>query len=73
MRIKKEKDDIWLPQLLAGIGMVTSTSEGKRMITQGAVSINGSKVSCEDLPLAGVSELIIKVGKRKFKKVIFEG
>jgi tyrosyl-tRNA synthetase len=73
VRVKKEKNDVWLPQLLAGIGMVSSTSEGKRMISQGAVSIDGSKVSGEDLPLAGVSELIIKVGKRKFKKVIFEG
>jgi tyrosyl-tRNA synthetase len=64
---------VWLPQLLAGIGMVSSTSEGKRMILQGAVSLDGSKVSSEDLSLGGVSELIIKVGKRKFKKVVFEG
>jgi tyrosyl-tRNA synthetase len=72
VRVKNEKDDLWLPQLLAGIGMVSSTSEGKRMISQGAVSLDGSKVSSEDLSLAGVAELIIKVGKRKFKKVIFE-
>jgi tyrosyl-tRNA synthetase len=72
VRMKKEKNDVWLPQLLAGIGMVSSTSEGKRMISQGAVSLDGSKVSSEDLSLDGVSELIIKVGKRKFKKVIFE-
>jgi tyrosyl-tRNA synthetase len=71
-RMKKEKDVVWLPQLLAGIGMVSSTSEGKRMISQGAVSLDGSKVSSEDLPLAGVSEIIVKVGKRKFKKVVFE-
>jgi tyrosyl-tRNA synthetase len=73
VRVKKEKNDVWLPQLLAGIGMVSSTSEGKRMILQGAVSLDGSKVSSEDLSLGGVSELIIKVGKRKFKKVVFEG
>jgi tyrosyl-tRNA synthetase len=70
--IKKGKDAIWIPQLLASIGMVTSTSEGKRMITQGAVSINGSKISSEDLPLSDVDELVIKVGKRKFKKVLLE-
>jgi tyrosyl-tRNA synthetase len=72
VRMRKEKNDVWLPQLLAGIGMVSSTSEGKRMILQGAVSLDGRKVSSEDLSLDGVSELIIKVGKRKFKKVIFE-
>jgi len=71
-KIRKGSDGIWIPQLLLSIGMVTSTSEGKRMITQGAVSINGSKVSSEDLPVSDMGELIIKVGKRKFKKVIFE-
>ena len=71
-KIRKGTDGIWIPQLLLSIGMVTSTSEGKRMITQGAVSINGSKISSEDLPVSDKSELIIKVGKRKFKKVIFE-
>jgi tyrosyl-tRNA synthetase len=72
LRIKKSKDVIWVPQLLATAGMVASTSEGKRMITQGAVSINGSKIASEDLPVSDADELIIKVGKRKFKKVIFE-
>jgi len=71
-KIRKGTDGLWIPQLLLSIGMVTSTSEGKRMITQGAVSINGSKVSSEDLPVSDMGELIIKVGKRKFKKVIFE-
>jgi tyrosyl-tRNA synthetase len=71
-KIKKGNDAIWIPQLLLSIGMVTSTSDGKRMITQGAVSINGSKVSSEDLPVRDTGELIIKVGKRKFKKVVFE-
>ena len=72
VRLKKDKEVVWLPQLLAAVGMVASTSEGKRMITQGAVNINGSKVSSEDLPLSATSEIVIKVGKRKFKKIVFE-
>ncbi len=72
VRVKKSKDTMWIPQLLLTAGMVTSTSEGKRMIAQGAVSINSSKISSEDLPLSDSSELVIKVGKRKFKKVVFE-
>ncbi len=71
-RIKRGKDAIWVPQLLVSIGMVTSTSEGKRMITQGAVNVNGSKIASEELPLSDVKELVIKVGKRKFKKVLIE-
>ncbi len=72
VRIKKSKDVLWVPQLLVDTGMVTSTSEGKRMVTQGAVSVNGSKISSEDLPASDADEFVIKVGKRKFKKVLIE-
>lgn len=61
---------IWLPKLMVNMGLVPSTSEGKRMIKQGAVTINSEKIFSEDLP-AG-QELVIKVGKRKFKKLVLE-
>jgi len=61
---------IWLPKLMVNMGLVPSTSEGKRMIKQGAVTINSEKISSEDLP-AG-QELVIKVGKRKFKRLVLE-
>ncbi len=70
--IKKSETGTWLPKLLSTIGMVTSTSEGKRMVQQGGVHINGVKVNSEEITLDAVNELTIKVGKRKFKKVIFE-
>ncbi len=61
---------IWLPKLMVNMGLVPSTSEGKRMIKQGGVTINGEKMTSEDLPSG--SELVIKVGKRKFKKLILQ-
>ncbi|MCX8023493.1 MAG: tyrosine--tRNA ligase [Syntrophorhabdaceae bacterium] len=70
IQIKKVELERWLPKLLLNIGMVPSTTEGKRMITQGAVSINGSKVKDENLPEDISGEVVIKVGKRKFKKLI---
>jgi len=70
--VKKDKDEIWIPQLLAGIGMLSSTSEGRRMIAQGGVSINGTKVTDENFSITDATELLIKVGKRRFKKVILE-
>jgi tyrosyl-tRNA synthetase len=70
--MKKSEIGTWLPKLLATIGMVTSTSEGKRMIQQGGVHINGAKVTTDEMSFDGLSELVIKVGKRKFKKVVFE-
>ena len=70
--MKKSEIGAWLPKLLATIGMVTSTSEGKRMIQQGGVNINGAKVTTDEMSFDGLSELVIKVGKRKFKKVTLE-
>jgi tyrosyl-tRNA synthetase len=72
LTMKKSEIGAWLPKLLATIGMVTSTSEGKRMIQQGGVHINGAKVTTDEMSFDGLSELVIKVGKRKFKKVVFE-
>jgi len=72
-KIRKSEIGTWLPKLLSNIGMVSSTSEGKRMIQQGGVHINGAKVNSEEILLEGIDEFVIKVGKRKFKKIVLEG
>jgi len=62
-----EEGEVWLPKFLHDNGMVPSTSEGRRMIKQGAVKINGEKYGKEKLMIAG--GMVIQVGKRKFVKV----
>ncbi len=62
---------VWLPQLLVDTGLVQSTSEGRRMIKQNAVTINGEKAADEKTVVAPVGDVLIKVGKRRFCKVIF--
>lgn len=66
--IKADETEIWLPRFLHENKMVASTSDGRRMIKQGAVKINGEKYEEETLQLQG--EAVIQVGKRKFIKVI---
>jgi tyrosyl-tRNA synthetase len=68
VKVSKAEAGVWLPKLLTHTGMVSSTSEAKRMIAQGAVTINGAKIKTENVPPE--RELVIKVGKRNFKKVI---
>ena len=67
---------VWLPGLLKEIGMVSSTSEGRRVIEQGGVYVSGrdglTKMVGESLSVEA-SELTFKVGKKKFKTVVFEG
>lgn len=61
---------IWLPKLLALAGLASGTSEGKRLIQQGAVKIDEEKITDPDIKLIPVDGMIIKAGKRKFAKII---
>jgi tyrosyl-tRNA synthetase len=65
------KEGIWLPRLLVDAGLVTGTGEARRMIQQGAVSLAGQKISDVDYQIEAVGEVIVKVGKRRFCKVLF--
>ena len=51
--------------------LITSNSEGKRLILQGAVAIDGEKISDFNLKLKNIpKQQILKVGKRRFLKII---
>lgn len=50
-------------------GLTASTSEGLRMLAQGAVRANGEKISDKGLAFASGESVILQVGKRKFAKV----
>lgn len=71
VRLAVAEAEIWVPKLLLDAGMVKSTSDGRRMIQQQAVTINGEKVSDSNATIPAKGELLLKVGKRKFCKVIF--
>ena len=64
-------ENIWLPQLLVDAGLVKSTSDGRRMIKQNAVTVDNDKITDESAAFAPRGELLIKVGKRRFCKVKF--
>ncbi len=58
-----------ITHLLLGAGLVTTTSDARRMIRQGAVRIDGERVSDEKMVIKiGVGHLF-QVGKRRFAKV----
>jgi tyrosyl-tRNA synthetase len=59
----------WLPQIMKSTGLSKSTSEAIRLIKQGGVKVNDSTVTDPDTKLSK-GEHIIKVGKRRFLKVI---
>ena len=53
-------------------GLVTSSSEARRMIRQGAVEVDREKVTNADFPMVAGRGYLIQVGKRRFKRVILE-
>ena len=50
-------------------GLTSSTSEAIRLINQGAVKIDGEKVSDPKLEISVNAESVYQVGKRKFARV----
>ena len=65
-----------LISLLVKSGLVSSRSEGRRAIEQGGVSVNSEKVT--DIKAAytadqlSADEFILKRGKKKFMKIVFQ-
>jgi tyrosyl-tRNA synthetase len=58
-----------LANLLKEAGLVASTSEALRMITQGAVRIEGERIEDKKLRIAVGTTHIYRVGKRRFARV----
>jgi tyrosyl-tRNA synthetase len=63
-------EPIWVCKVLTDNKMTKSSSDARRMIQQGAVSIDGEKISDPNTQLEGNREYLIKVGKKKFLKIL---
>jgi len=62
-------DGLPIATVLKAGGLVQSTSEGLRMIKQGAVKIDGDKVTDRGLVLQAGADVVCQVGKRRFAKI----
>ncbi len=69
IEIELDQDSIGIAALLKQSGLTDSTSDSFRMIKQGAVKLDGEKVSDRGLELKRGSVLVAQVGKRKFKRI----
>lgn len=61
---------IGIAQAMRDAGLVSSNSEGFRMITEGAVRINQERIEDKGLTLSKGDNVIIQVGKRRIANVI---
>ena len=65
-----EGDDIPIGNLLKQAGLVSSTSEAMRMVRQGAVRMDGEKITDPRAVIAKGVEAVFQVGKRKLAKIL---
>jgi tyrosyl-tRNA synthetase len=63
-------DGMLIANVIKSAGLTESTSEALRMLQQGAVKIDGERVSGKELLLKAGTTVVLQVGKRRFAKVI---
>ncbi|MBX9942192.1 MAG: tyrosine--tRNA ligase [Candidatus Obscuribacterales bacterium] len=72
MPVFKIEEEQALFRVLALAGLVSSNAEGKRLIQEGGVKLNGETVKDPNLvvSLQGADTSVVQVGRRKFVKVV---
>jgi tyrosyl-tRNA synthetase len=62
-------DSYALPHILVGAGTAATTSEARRLIQQGAVRVDGERITDIHRELPEGITFLLQVGKRRFKRV----
>jgi len=68
--IKVEGESQLLTRILKDSGLLKSTSEAMRLIKQGAIKVDGAKVSDDKFNLKKGKESLVQIGKKKLAKII---
>ena len=62
-------ETVYLPRVLAELGLADSRSAARRLIEQQGVRINGEPIGSEEVPVADLVGATVQVGKRKFVRL----
>ena len=68
--LKADGPSLGIGQLLKQAGLVASTSEAFRLIEQGAVKLDGERVTDRSLSIGAGGAHLYQVGKRRFARVL---
>ena len=67
--VAAEGEGIWIPKALAQAGLVSSTSEGRRRLVQGGVSVDGEKITDDKATLERGRRYVVRAGKRAWAAI----
>ena len=70
--VQVDASGLKLPSLLKAAGLAASTSEATRKIEEGAVRIDGERVSDRALVLSAGADHVLQVGSKRFARVKLE-
>ncbi|HEX2241591.1 MAG TPA: tyrosine--tRNA ligase [Actinomycetota bacterium] len=62
-------DRVFLPRVLAELGLASSRSDARRLIEGGGVKINGDTTASDDVALSELRGAVLQVGKRRFVRL----
>jgi tyrosyl-tRNA synthetase len=65
----QESERIWIVTLLVQAGLAPSNSEARRLIQQGAVRVDGERVSDANARLTASESHLLQVGRRRFARI----
>ena len=71
-RLPVDAGGLRLPNLLKAAGLASSTSEANRKIEEGAVRIDGERVTDRALTLKAGADVVLQLGSRRFARVKLE-
>ena len=67
--VKWINEKMWICHLIKETGLSKSSSEAVRLVKQGAVSIDGEKITDSNLQLKKKENFILKIGRKRFAKI----
>jgi tyrosyl-tRNA synthetase len=62
------ESSVYIPRALKEAGLVKSAGEARRLLKQGAISVDGRKLDSDEVDLPG-NGLVMKIGKRRYLKI----
>jgi tyrosyl-tRNA synthetase len=73
--VRTETETLWIAKALSSVGLVKSTGEGKRLVEQGGVEVDQTRVTDANLQLARGKRYLVRVGSknRRFAYITVEG
>lgn len=72
-KVYKRGEKIWIVDLLVSEKFAKSKTEANRLVSQGGIELDGKTITSPDYDILMDNEHILKVGKRKFLKMLIRG